>query len=671
MFKHKVLAATISAAFPLFCTAQSTANGADSTIALGEVVVQTKRTGPIPTRSVLSSVDVLSGTIAAEQNVRYSWELLGRVPGVQLTDMGQGAVSGGFSFRGFNGEREINAVKLLIDGVPSNNNAGNMPYFDMIFPLDIESIEVVRGTNDPRYGLHNIAGNVNITTRLGSTYNEARASIGSFGSRDIQFSKGIETDGFSQNYFVGIQHANGYRDHSNSDKASLGGKWFFNSADGRVRTGLIARYYENKTEEPGYMTLAEVRNDPWASAARNATDGGNRKLGQVSGHLDMELNERLFWSSKVYVNHINDRRWVTFAPGNRQQERFEDETHIGALTTVTYRPNVAWAYDVAIEGGLSTEHQENKSDRFTTTNRLRTAQTRNQDFDFNTSGAFVQAVIRPTENLKFIPAYRVDVIRGTLRDTNGVSYDIHDYGTIGQPKLSAVYAFNDAYAVYGNWGRTFQVGVGAGSYNTANSDVGPSINNGWETGIKFKPAEWIEGRIAVWQQVASNEARRRLGAANNDVENIGKTQRRGIDLQANMKPTRDLSIWLGYSIQKSRILTPDNATPLSRDKEIDHVPRHLASGGVDYQLSPQWKLSYWANGQGDYYLERTNTTGKFGGYFLSNVGATFQWSKDLSIEMQIKNVTDRYWEYVWHDGVQSLHAPGSPRAFYVSMNAKF
>ncbi len=213
MCKPHVLVALMSAAFPLLGAAQSAPNAADSTLVLGEVRVQATSAGALPTRSVLSSVDVLGGDLVAQQNVRYSWELLGRAPGVQLTDMGQGAVSGGFSFRGFNGEREINAVKLLIDGVPSNNNAGNMPYLDMIFPLEIESIEVVRGTNDPRYGMHNVAGNVNVTTRSGGNYNEARAGVGSFGSKDLQFSKGIEANGISQNYFVGAQHTDGYRAH--------------------------------------------------------------------------------------------------------------------------------------------------------------------------------------------------------------------------------------------------------------------------------------------------------------------------------------------------------------------------------------------------------------------------------------------------------------------------
>ena len=37
-----------------------------------------------------------------------------------------------------------------------------------------------------------------------------------------------------------------------------------------------------------------------------------------------------------------------------------------------------------------------------------------------------------------------------------------------------------------------------------------SANDGWETGIKFKPVRWLDGRVAYWEQVASDEVRRKL-----------------------------------------------------------------------------------------------------------------------------------------------------------------
>lgn len=62
------------------------------------------------------------------------------------------------------------------------------------------------------------------------------------------------------------------------------------------------------------------------------------------------------------------------------------------------------------------------------------AQTRDQDFDFNTVGAYVQAEIEPFESLKIVPAYRVDKISGDFTNKmTGHDYDISDYGLIKRP----------------------------------------------------------------------------------------------------------------------------------------------------------------------------------------------------------------------------------------------
>jgi iron complex outermembrane receptor protein len=82
-----------------------------------------------------------------------------------------------------------------------------------------------------------------------------------------------------------------------------------------------------------------------------------------------------------------------------------------------------------------------------------------------------------------------------------MDYDINDYGLIKQPKLSVVYSPWDVASIYANWGRTFQVGTGAAAYKIPrDTDLAPSINEGWETGVKFTPADWIDGRVAYWQQ---------------------------------------------------------------------------------------------------------------------------------------------------------------------------
>ena len=170
----------------------------DTSFSVGDIVV-TARDMAQATSSVLTSVDRLGGAIAQRQSVDNSWELFARLPGVSLTDFNQGTTSGRFSIRGFSGEGEINAVKLLIDGIPSNANDGGMPFIDAVMPLDIAQIELVRGTADPRYGLHAIAGSANIATRIGGKYLDMRALAGAFGTAEGQMAAGVETGKLSQN----------------------------------------------------------------------------------------------------------------------------------------------------------------------------------------------------------------------------------------------------------------------------------------------------------------------------------------------------------------------------------------------------------------------------------------------------------------------------------------
>lgn len=646
----------------------------DSTFVLGSVTVQAQQAGKLSTKNLLTSVDVLGADRIEDKDVRNVWQLFGQMPGVLLTDFNQGTTSGKFSFRAFNGEGEINAVKLLIDGIPSNSNDGNMPFLDAIFPLEIASIETVRGTNDPRYGLNNIAGNASIHTLTGGNYAKGRVGYGSFNTLGTEAAAGIDNGTFSQNYFFGYRKSQGYRDHSDSDKVTVSGKWFYGPEDGSFRVGLMARYYSGNAQEPGYLTQADAHAHPTMSYAFNQTDEGTREMGQYSLHFDAELTPTLSWSNKAYLNTFRDRRWITFSAGVSQQERFTDEQQLGASSALTYRPRIGWLRDFALEGGLDMELQSNRSLRYNTVSQVRVKQTRDQDFDFDVYGAYVQAVIKPTDVLKLVPGYRVDIIRGSFTNQlTGQQYAINDYGTIGQPKISAVYTLADGYSLYGNWGRTFQAGVGAGAYKIPprTADLAPSINDGWELGLKFSPRSWLEGRVAYWEQLASHEVRRKLNDPLGDFDNLGKTKRRGVDVQANLRPDSRLNFWVAYSYQMARITDPGPADSATQGNQIDHIPNHLVSGGIDYQATPELRLSVWGNAQSSYYLEKTNSTGKFGAYALLNLGLGYKINKSVTADVQLKNVTNRYYEYVWYDGTQSLHSPGARRSLFASLTVSY
>ncbi len=646
-------------------------SGATTLMTLGEVVV-TGTPDPLAVSNLYTSVNVVPAERIAQQAVSNNWQLFDQVPGVMLTSFGQGTTSGKLSLRGFNGEGEINAVKLLIDGIPANSNDGNMPYIELAPRLDIEAIEVVKGTNDPRYGLHNIAGNVNLLTRSGGNYRQARLSAGSFSTRDLQAAIGIDDGSLSQNYALSYLNTDGYRRHAQAENAAFSGKWFLHTDDRRHQLGLIVRHAGADAQEAGYLTRAQAAADPRQSPAHNATDEGNRQMTQLALQARSMLRDDLSATAQLYLNDLHDQRYVRFSAGTSQQERRVDETHIGASASASWRAGKTSLGELTVTGGVDAEHQDNRSERYNTLRQTRTAQTRDQQFDLTTTGGFVQAMLQASERLTITPAFRVDALSGDyVNRLTGTRYDMNDYGLIRQPKLSAMLQLTESVSVYGNAGRTFQVGVGTAAYKVnQSSDLAPSVNEGWEAGVRFRPATWLDGRVALWQQTASNEARRKLNDPANDAENIGKTRRQGVDVELNARPSSLLSLWVAGAVQRAEILKADASAAATEGKHIDHVPRLIYNLGADYQHNAQLRTSVWANGQSSYYLERTNSTGRFGGHLLTHVSVSYRISQTLSADLQVRNVFDRYHDYVWHDGTQSLHSPGAGRAVYASLQLR-
>jgi iron complex outermembrane receptor protein len=662
------------------------AQSADAALTLGKVDVHQHSEGQLSAHQVLTSVDVLGADQIENRNVSHSWELLGQMPGIQLTETRQGAESGKVSFRAFNGEGYLNAIKTLIDGIPSNVNSGNQRFIDMLFPLEISYIEVVRGTNDPRYGLHNIGGNVNFGTRQGGTYTDARLAYGSYNTRDVQLAVGREADGFAQNYFVGTQASDGYRDHDSSKKYALGGKWFFGSLEEGLRIGLTARAYHHQADEPGFMTAEELHAGRRRSDLRNANDGDDRDMRQFAAHLDMKLSDAVTFGTRLYYNRYEDDRRVTFSDlpsGNLpRQRRVWDERQAGLLGTLTWQASPM----LTVEGGLNYEQQDNgyRRERYAhayaepTDFSQAPARVQNNDrHSFDNWGAYVQAIYQPVEAWKIVPAYRVDRFGGHTRLMNGATGRLQDYGSIGQPKLSVIHSLGEHTHVYANWGRTFQVLTGstAPAYLTpGQAPMQPSTNTGMELGLKFQPFVGSQARLVVWQQDAENEVSNM--PATGTTVTLGKTRRRGVDAQISAQLGDAWTLWASHAYQEAKITRDDRAAGVTlQGREVAATPRHISNLGLDYQASDALQLGLQARAQGDYYLEERNATGKFGGFAVLDLSAKYQITPAWSVDLQLKNVTGREYAYAWYDSffwdsARPMFSPAPGRAVFVGLNMK-
>ena len=681
--KRTLIALTLATVFPLPAYAFE---AEEPSTVMGEVRVSAARTaGALLSNRILTSVDVLGSEQVEDKNVGNSWELVGQLPGVQLTETRMGAESGKATFRAFNGEGYINGIKVLIDGIPSNVNSGNQRFIDMIFPLEIDYIEVVRGTNDPRYGLHNIGGNINFGTRQGGNYTDTRLSAGSFDTREGQFALGREADNFAQNYFVAKQDSSGHRAHSDSDKYSLGAKWFLTSDDKRLKAGLVLRTYRHDAEEPGFLTAQEMAQDRDQSPRKNANDDTDRTMRHASAHLDWQITPDAFLSNKLYFNEYHDDRRVTFTSNPAgtapRQRRLWDEEQVGLLSTLTLRLGER----AVVETGVSAERQDNRYRRLRYTYAVPSdfstpAQTQNDDrYYLNNAGAYAQAILKLSDTIKVVPGLRLDKFTGHMPFKDGTRAGLQDSGWIKQPKLSMVYSPRQDLSVYGNWGRSFQVltGSGAPAYLVpGQTRFAPSINTGKEIGIKLKPAARTELRLAAWRQDATDEVANM--PATGTTVGLGETRREGLDLQLSSRPTDKLELWFSHSLQKAEVREAFTADGVSlAGKEVFSTPRTITNAGLDYRVSSKWRLGLQGRAQGSYFIDNLNAQGKFGGFVLFDASLRYALSERASIDVQVKNLANRRTAYAWYDNffwpaadAQAMFAPGPGRAAYLSLNFK-
>lgn len=612
---------------------------------------------------MLSAVSIMTAEQVARENVDFAQELLRKVPGVYHADFNQGIVSGDIAMRGFNTEGDVSHARIMVDGIPMLTNAG-FGEINAIPALEIERMEVVRGTSDARYGLFNIAGNVNVTTKQGGNNILGRLTTGSFGTTEGQLVAATQRGGYSQTLAGSYRTTDGYRDNSELTKYTASGKWFYRTPSDRLSIGLIGRLHDLETDAPGYLTLAQSRATPTASPAFSESDGGDISTHQLSLHADVTPTTTTALTVRAYGQAFNRNRFVRFTAAGAQQERREDENQYGLISQFTWRPQALRAQDVVVSMGADWQTQDNLQQRFRTANRVRAAVLRDYDFTFSNRGGFAQLDVAPVSPLRVHAGVRVDGFDGefTNKVTRATS-PILDYGTVWQPKFGAIFTPRAGYSLYGNYGRSFQIGTGIGAYGTA--PLRPSRNDGWEVGVSTAPTSRLTLRAGVWQQDASDEVRLKFDNSG-DSENVGQTERKGIDVEGTFAIGGGVSAWGAFTSQRATLVEPGLTQPTLKGKRLNHVPDWTTKLGVDWSHRSGLAISAWTFGQDDYFLTPANTTAKFGSYFATNLDVSWRW-RTATVGLAMQNVFDRYFEYAWFDGTQTLHSPANGRGVLLNI----
>lgn len=598
-------------------------------------------------------------------------ELFDKAPGVNIARYNQGIVNADIAIRGFAGDGTTPHAKLLIDGIPANLHAGG-PELDQIFPVDISTIQLFKGTSDPRYGIFNIAGNYNVITRSDVGNNKIEFTTGSYDAREIQGYAGFENGGLTHNYAFGYRESHGYRDHTDLSKYSVSGRWFYDF-ENQATLGLIARMAGYEGDAPGFLDKQTARSHPEMSAAYANQDGGEKTTRHISLHSELPLSDSVSIDAKFYWQNFERERWVRFSAASAIQDRYDDQDHQGVITNLNWQIDSQWQFTA----GINSEQQDVVEQRFGTVGQTRQRDTRNvlrnYHYELDTLGGFAQIQHTPNDVLRWNVSYRIDKLRGDSTQIGAtgtrIDSDIFDFGIIKQPKFNIFLSPISEVTLFANYGRSFQHPVGAALFTVSDTharDV--SMNDGWEVGASWRPLDTLTTRLSRWEQNASDE----YVTVDGTPQNVGKTRRQGIDAGFSLQLFDTVDVWGNYGVANTKIVRASSTDNATVGNELRSIPDYTASLGVSYAITPAFITKLHIDAQGDYYINEANLGGRYGSYTLvgANLTHTAMWG---DISLQINNIFDRYYEYVYdfgNTGADAVFSPGDGRNFSLSVSWK-
>lgn len=657
---------------PVASAAQDHTTGADGAAGNLDTVVVIGSRASDDVRGLAGSVDIIGRDELEYQHVDDTMELLTKVPGTYLSRFNQGIINSDVSIRGFAGDGGSPHVKLLIDGIPANLHAG-YPEMDQLFPRGIGSLQVFKGTSDARFGLYNIAGSYSLQSRRDVGTTEFEGTLGSYDTRELQAYTGIETGKFTQNYFAGYREANGYRDHTDLEKYVASGRWAY-GFDEDSSLALIARVAGYEGDSPGYLANSEAHSAPRTSAAYASQDGGQKDTSHLGLHFETRLSDAVELSAKAWWQQFERERWVRFSAAGSVQNRFDDEHHTGFRATLGWNLADAWR----LSGGLDAEHQRNIEQRFGTVNQSRQRDAdnviRDNHFDLDSRGGFVQIDHRPNSRLSWNAAVRVDRLDGDFVAYTaagaGPTRRMYAFGSIVQPKLNVFVAASDSVTLFANYGRSFQHPFGASAYTSGpRGERDVSLNDGGEAGLNWRPAPGADIRLSYWEQRASDE----FVTVDGTPRNVGETDRSGFDIAGTWEIGERISLWGSFTHIESEIAVADDSMTGFVGNELRSIPDYTASLGTSFRATPRLTLRARVDSQGDYFVNEANLGGQFGDYTLVGASASYRW-KNWDFSVQINNLFDEFHEYVFDfstDGTETIHSPGDGRNVALSAGIRF
>lgn len=367
----------------MMLTAMAQYSVADSNV-LPEITINVEQSSmDEQIKKALTKVNGATNAIVAAdiQNIpkRTNADLFKNQPGIYAASSGNEGVKLSIRGSGINRAPGAHASGLYVtlDDLPFTGPGGT-PY-ELLEPLWVDHIEVLRGANGLTRGALSLGGLINYDSPTGK--NAAKLSVhhemGSHGYQKSEISSGQQIGDLD--YYVSLTQSDddGFQDHSSSQSKGLSANVGY-KINPNLDTRFYLRYRETEHQTPGRLTQQQIEQNPKQAVAQNISlnnnrpqpgslwlanktnmtlDSGDRlQLGLAYHHYPMDLQEGLYSTDVDYddISTLFNYQFDRILWGHESQNTlgFRSTTHL-PVGQVVERLRVAQG---AYAAGTETRH---------------------------------------------------------------------------------------------------------------------------------------------------------------------------------------------------------------------------------------------------------------------------------------------------------------------------
>ena len=643
---------------------------------------------PVPVLDVPQTVSIITDDDIRKQGFRQIGDIIRYTPGVN-TSQGEGHRDA-VVFRGVR-----STADFFQDG-----NRDDVQYYRSLY--NVEQVEVLRGPNALLFGRGGTGGVINRVSKkavLGERFGSADFGLDSFGANDLVLDYNVQNGKNSALRF--IMHSDSldnHRDYYDGDRLGINPtlkvkinnrttldisyehadheryidrgiptengepvKRFkditFGASNGDNLTTLEADVLRamvstefSDTSKANLSVVSSEFKKMYKNYYASAYDAGATVV-TMDGYLDPTERENIIISGTLVNEIVIGSATHTLLFGAEIIDTTNNNHRYNTYWSTTQDDNEVFNISRPMDFSVNSAGVSTSND-FTADLKSKTRS------DIEVTSFYFQDQIDLSDNLKLMLGGRYDTFDITVTDIKNSSEQSREDKEFS-PRAGIVYKPNPNTSWYYSYSESFlpRSGEQFKALSASNAALDPDVYESSEFGVKVAISDALSFTAAYFDSEQTIATRDSVSGETNEIIGL---QVDGMELEIKGKLNEKMNVVFGYT-------SMDGKT--SSGGEPREIPDHMISLFTTYEASDKFGWALGLTRQGDSNIGNNNPDRILPEYIRIDAGAYYQINDDLSIQMNLENLTDKLYFPHAHSAHQA--SVGEPRNLRLSIRKTF